>query len=716
MLYKLSIRNAKRSMKDYLIYMITMAGVAAFMYAFNSLIFSDIVQKMWETIMVMTAMIGIVTLFIILIVAWLINYMVHFMLEKRSREFGTYLLLGMNKKQISKLYMRENMLLGTASFVAGILAGTVLQQILMNIFYHLFSQDYQIHIGGSFWCFLMTVGCYALCYFFALRKNRKIFKKMSIMDFMEMDKQTEKMETGREKYKQWLFFVSIAYFILFYAGLFRGNYTMQSVIVSVIFFIAAIYLFYHGLAAYLVCYIHKGGKKIFSRDGLFLFRQLSSKMRTMRFTMGTLTFLFTGALLGGMVAMMFTSYQGEAIDNAVSFDIMVYSQEVREDFAEERKVLKEENVVEKDSRIYRIYTDEKHVMNDYLYTHVSSLAGMFTKEDGTIDEQAVAENTFAYYKYDTYMSLGDYNALRKMSGWTPVSMSDDEYMIHLKERVLWEIDEEFLHRKLELEGEILNFAGSRTEAFSQNGINGSDYIIVVPDAVCAKLKPMYSVMVMNLLEPPREDLQDKLEQVYYHRRGMLTETEAMEKEMELESQGASQEELDAVERLGNGIAQVSGSDQIMTMGCFDVAVKVSVRELMLSIVSAITFPLAYISLIFLCVALTILAVQQLSDSAHFRYRYDVLRKLGTAKRELSRMIGRQLAMYYLIPCVVSLALSSVIGIFAGERFVFYTGAHSNFWSYYVISVVVFVGIYLLYFAATYLGFKRNVEQVFIRME
>ena len=95
MLFKLSLRNAKRSMKDYLIYMLTMAGIVAFMFAFDSLIFTDIVQNMWETAMVMAVMIGFVTFFIVLIVAWLINYMVHFMLEKRSREFGTYLLLRM---------------------------------------------------------------------------------------------------------------------------------------------------------------------------------------------------------------------------------------------------------------------------------------------------------------------------------------------------------------------------------------------------------------------------------------------------------------------------------------------------------------------------------------------------------------------------------------------------------------------------------------------
>ena len=112
----------------------------------------------------------------------------------------------------------------------------------------------------------------------------------------------------------------------------------------------------------------------------------------------------------------------------------------------------------------------------------------------------------------------------------------------------------------------------------------------------------------------------------------------------------------------------------------------------------------------------ILAVQQLSDSSRYRYRYDVLRKLGVSSRGINKIVRKQLSMYYLVPIAVSLFLSAFIGIFAGNRFVFYTGTTSSSLSYFVISVAVFMAVYLLYFAATYLGFKRNVEEVFVRLE
>lgn len=102
MLGKLAYRNMKRSAKDYLIYILTMTVVSALMYAFNSLIFQNEFTGMMEEDAIMPIMIGLATFFIVLIMAWLIHYMVRFMMEKRGSEFGIYMLLGMKKKDHCK--------------------------------------------------------------------------------------------------------------------------------------------------------------------------------------------------------------------------------------------------------------------------------------------------------------------------------------------------------------------------------------------------------------------------------------------------------------------------------------------------------------------------------------------------------------------------------------------------------------------------------------
>ena len=189
MLNKLAFRNAKRSMRDYLVYLVTMAAVSAMMFAFNSLIFSKDIQSMCSEAGVLAAMLGMITFFIVLIVAWLINYMAKFMLEKRSREFATYLLIGLKKKDLSRLYLKENLLIGTAAFFIGLGVGMLLQQVIMTVFYSVFSEEYQLHIQMNVWCLVMTAGCYYACYLFALLRNKRAFRKMSIAELLQMEKE-----------------------------------------------------------------------------------------------------------------------------------------------------------------------------------------------------------------------------------------------------------------------------------------------------------------------------------------------------------------------------------------------------------------------------------------------------------------------------------------------------------------------------------------------
>ena len=196
---KLALRNVRRSARDYLVYVLTMTFVVSLMFAFNSIIFSKDLQKMYEMAAMMAAMIGIATFFIVLIVAWLINYMVRFMLEKRSREFGIYLLIGMNKKEVSGLYMKENLLLGVCSFVIGLGLGMLLQQVLLVVLYSVIQVELRPHLEFNGYCFLMTVCCFAGCYLLALFRCSRKFRKMNIHDLMRENQKNEELKERKNK-------------------------------------------------------------------------------------------------------------------------------------------------------------------------------------------------------------------------------------------------------------------------------------------------------------------------------------------------------------------------------------------------------------------------------------------------------------------------------------------------------------------------------------
>ena len=113
---------------------------------------------------------------------------------------------------------------------------------------------------------------------------------------------------------------------------------------------------------------------------------------------------------------------------------------------------------------------------------------------------------------------------------------------------------------------------------------------------------------------------------------------------------------------------------------------------------------------FVCVALTVLSVQQLSDSAKYRFRYGVLSNMGLSRLEVAGVIRRQLIAYYLCPALFAAVIAGIIGLFVSRKFIFYTGVETEVFQYFGISFLLFSGIYLVYFLTTYVQFRQNAER------
>ena len=96
---KLAFLNVKKSFKDYLIYIITVTIAFSLVFAFNFIAFSKDIQALSTVMVNFKYAIVFVSLIIIFVIGWLINYTMRFMFAKRSKEFGMYMLLGIEKKR-----------------------------------------------------------------------------------------------------------------------------------------------------------------------------------------------------------------------------------------------------------------------------------------------------------------------------------------------------------------------------------------------------------------------------------------------------------------------------------------------------------------------------------------------------------------------------------------------------------------------------------------
>lgn len=736
MLSKLALRNVMRSARDYLVYFLTMMLVTAIMFAFHSLLFSREIQQLFEMAVIFAVLVGLATFFVVLIVAWLINYMVRFILEKRSREFGIYLLIGMKKKEISRLYMRESLLLGAAAFAGGLALGILLQQILLAILYSMIMMEYRPRLEWSMGCLITTAACYGGCYLLALLRCRGKFRKMNIHALMSSQKQNEEIRESHEQAKRWLlplsglFLLAFALFLFFFKA-----WNVPVILGFLLGLVLTIYVFYTGVAAWVICYIRRKGAGIFKGQNLFLLRQFSSKLKTLRFTLGTLTSLFVLALLGCAIALMFNDYQNQTLLDKWPFDVMVFSSDTSDTFREELDLLNRECSVE-ESLIYDIRQNGTDTVNAWLYAHLKTFGGAYTDEDGGLDREALGrDEIWAYYEHDTYLALSDYNRLREMAGLLPVELEEGEYLLHLKERV-WdetgdftgeleimvdpdsgeaEVSADPVSGKAEVTAEshsgeqrtmaephseetevmanpvsgttehptYLRPAGIYTEPLSQDGHNGADYLLIVTDRTAERMEPYYRLLTVNLDGPAPDDLLRKLD--------------ALPSGDSTIDFGGHRENTD----------MACGTDNIVVYVVTNIVRDNLIPEVKFML-SSIIFALVYIGLVFVCVALTVLSVQQLSDSAKYRFRYQVLHQIGLGQREISKVILKQLAGFYLCPILFAALISGTISMYLGWKFNVHTGTHTAAAGYFGLAFLLFLCVYAVYFVVTYVGFLRNV--------
>ena len=683
---KLAYRNMKRSARDYLVYLLTMTVINALMYAFNSLIFQNGLRGYFEVEGIMEVMIGLATVFIVLIVAWLIHYMVGFMLEKRSDEFGIYLLLGMEKKDVSSLYLKENLMLGGISFLLGSLLGILFQQVVEAVMFAMVRMEYRLHISFHGRTALMTLACFAGCYLLALFRCRWKFRKMNIKGLMDAKRQNEEIKEGREGARRILLPVSVVFILVFWAW-FERLQSVLGVSVFLVGLVVTIYLFYWGISAWLICYVRGRGALVYQGQNLFLLRQFAAKVRTMQFTMGTLTSLFTLALIGASLALMFSDYENTVLEGKFPFDVQVYSKDVSDNFKEELEMLERHTEVSS-HYVYRIYTDKGRQANTWLLANLEAWGTMYQDSAGRPDKGKIEKMLLeggVYYPYDTYMGISDYNCLREMLGYPKESLEGTEYLVQVKPRLLGELQE--IGKDLEIKNAsgdgFLSCKGVYGEYFSQDGHNGADYVIVVPDGVLGRMEPFYSELVAALEGTAPLGLGDRLAAAGGDRLP----------EFKWDSE--------------NGFC--CGSDNIISA-----VLEHEVRDNMIPeikyMLASVIIPLFYIGIVYVCVAVTVLSVQQLSDSAKYKLRYGLLAKLGLEQAQIQRLVRRQLAAYYLCPALLAIVISGKMILFVSRQFVIATGVPTMPGGFFLRSILLFFGIYLVYFVVTYVGFLRNVQQ------
>ena len=415
----------------------------------------------------------------------------------------------------------------------------------------------------------------------------------------------------------------------------------------------------------------KTRKWLLSGNRLFIWRSVESEIKSIKKIIFFVSFLLMISIVGSSVAMMYTDYENNQIDAEYPYDVMVYHENPDLNFNKEKEILDSSSGI-KQSLEYNIYQNQSSYMNNWLYCNLNFFGDRLKDKNGEFDESKLEkeDDYDVYYTYDTYMKLSDYNALLKMLGKKQISLKKDEYVLQIKQRLEPELSDTIRNREITCGNEKLHCKNISTVDFEQNGHNGADYVFVITDEAAQNMTPYYSVLTAMTREPVTEDITDRFDD-------------------------------------DSGNFRYGSNHSILYTS--PVLAKKEVEISLKSTVTAVLFPFAYVSLIFLCVAISLLAAHLMSTTKTNKKRYDLLRKMGMTKKEIDMIIHRQLAINYMIPLVMSLIPGWILSIKMSTQFILDTGLHTSYVRYILLSLLWILTVYIVYFIMTDVFFRRNIH-------
>lgn len=657
-LSKLAFRNAKRSSKDYIIYIITVTLAFSLIFSFNMLIFSKDILGLSEMMKNFTVSIIFVSIIIIFVIGWLINYTTKFIFEKRSKEFGTYLILGIDKKQVTKMFLLENVILGICALILSFFLGIFLSMFMVALIMNIFELPFKVSFQASPPSILLTLLYFAIIYTFVLIRSKCRIKKMKVYDLLYYDKKNENKMYKNRKSQNGIFLLSIIIGIVS-LGVFHwqfgigDNMSFPILLATIIGLIISIYGLTFTISSFSLQYVLKRSKVKYSKDNLFVARQFSSKVRSMGFTLGTLSLLVTLTFLSLNISHMFQRVFNNQVRMSAPYDISIMNGGNDDDFDKYLSFLKKKVSIEKRVQ-YKIYTDNTNQIR-----------------------KDIPGGILGYQKVDCYIRVSDYNILLAMLGEDKITLKKDQYYIHSYQDVMEDLEKRLnKNPTITIQGKKRTNKALRGTGYASAWSPGSSYIIVVPDELVKGMEVVNTALHINTKEKTTEKLlQEMKKSIVPH----LYKNE-------------------------------NDDGNVTYYSIENITVKGAVEAENKTFLTIISFSLMYLAFIFTAVVGTVLAIQSLSDSSKYRFRYIVLHKLGVEEQALYKTIRKQLLIYFLLPLLYPILISIATSISMYQLF----GALLNGQMEIVMDVVfgtgLFLFVYILYLVATYFGFKNNIKE------
>jgi len=683
----------KKSIKDYSIYFLTLVLGVSIFYMFNSLdsqqAMLQVSQSQREIIKLMITMLGFVSVFVAVVLGLLIVYANNFLINRRKKEFGIYMTLGMGRRQISKIILMETIFVGVISLVVGLIIGIFASQFMSVLVAKMFEADM-----SEFQFVFSKDACIKTCIYFAVMYLAVIiFNTISVSRYKLINLLNASKKNEQVKIKNPI--VSILIFIIGASVLGYAYWKVtadaqsldkaEKILPPIMMGIVSTILIFWSLSGFILQIIQKN-KKIYLKDtNMFVLRQMNNKINTNTISMSVICLMLfmTISILSTSLSLRSTM-QRELIE-MTPVDVNLYkTANLPESYTHYGRTITTTKVQREDSKISIQETMENNKFDMKNLKDIVEIPMYATDEITTEkffgDKIAEVKAKFAMLNYNTaeqIVKISDYNKIAKLYGIEQYELKDDEFI------VLCDFDGMTAVRNMALSSgnHKLTLAGKEYK---------SKY---------NECKPGYVIMSTShtntgiILVPDNCNLTENEKERYLLAANFNADTdEEKEKIREMFESGDS----GFVQNLNEKGIQLDG----MT--------KISIIQSSTGLATIITFIAIYLGIIFLIASSAILALKQLTESSDNKQRYTILRKIGCDEKTINRSLFRQIGIFFGLPMVLAI-IHSIFGIQFALEMMAGLASKDDLLPSIVATVIIIGVIYGSYFLATYFGSKNIIK-------
>lgn len=677
MLCKLAWGNVRRAGRDYLVYLLTLTlGVTVF-YAFNTISMQVDIAGIDEKglAQVMGSMLGYLTYFLAGVMALLMVYANNFIMKRRKKEFGLYQVLGMGRGRVATIMALETVIVSVGAFVAGIVLGVGLSQLMTFFTASLFkTQIANFHFFFSVHAFNLTLVCMLVMFVLTLLLNLRAVRRTKLIELMGAERRNESIKTRNPWIAIAIFAVGVALVGVAYYRLLRDGFPLTATdsklqeamnqfgITTAMVTVGTFALFW-GLSGMLIKLLQSLRGVYWRGLNMFTVRQLAAKVNTVCFSMGVIAMLLFLAITSVTCGMSIANVMNENLERYNPVDVSqtyvyytpdtldYYKEYVNPSDEADRMVLADTTV-----DLYPAWhgkgksadnndeTGKKVDIADVAGEHVqidSYLSYPLGGSDPSVTPSEMCKamgeklpKAFGGSNADT-MGLfvtpaSQYNKLRQMMGEEPVHIGHDQYLLTC------DLGGELvdLYTKYMAGGHALTFGGHTLKpatdksdedaaAIANSAMGSNPGTVVVADELLSQLnlQPYSSSLLVN------------------YKQGMDT-TEADE--------SIKYTRLDDL--LVDGKKPGSWGTFITRSEMYTQAAQMN---------GLISYLAIYIGFVLVVACAAILSIQQLSNVADGSRSYRVLAQIGCDDRQIRHSVMAQQAVFFLFPLAVGLAHSFV---------------------------------------------------------